>query len=60
MLHKSIIFVGMARIMVVYFAESAYKIAKFQSPAVLRRLYLEVVANDSKDYSGFNFGFKLI
>ena len=48
MLYKSFIFVGMARMMVVYFAESAYKIAKFQSSAVLRRLYLEVVANGLK------------
>jgi hypothetical protein len=46
---KSLIFVGMARMMVVHFAESAYKIAKFQSSGVLRRLYLEVVANGSKD-----------
>jgi len=42
---KSLISVCMARMMVAYFAESAYKITKFQSSGVLRRLYLEVVAN---------------
>jgi hypothetical protein len=46
---KSLIFVGMARMMVAYFAESAYNIGKFQSSGVLHRLYLEVVANGSKD-----------
>ena len=37
---RSLIFVGMTPIVVVYCAESAYKIEKIQSSGVLLRLYL--------------------